>query len=546
MTYERKARKRRKDMKKLFTLLAVGALVLSMAAVGSATTLEVNIYGASAQFNFWSAMAQNYLTTGPAGCTGGYGDNTTSGYSPSPSSTYHGAKYFIAEATGPCASWTGVASTDVFRIRVGAYDSSDGIQSVASGGTTNPLDYLGCTGHQRTLLTAYLGSSSATNVTSNLGCFDVHLGAADVNGSSVIQTTEGQLDGPAGPASPDMVGTIDLGNLTAPSQFVSPSIVPQDTCTNSALDLIDHHPFIVPFAFYANISAGGSDNLANHLAGLCTSGSTGCSSVTTTFCPPGSTSNCVTKNLTNGALPGAGVSLTQTMVEDIFSRKVTDWSTYFPTMESTPIILCMRVAGSGTMATFDAGVMRTNGNESAWPGTDFTISGSDVWFNNTSGDMLNCINGVATAVPSNAPSGSGAIGFIDADTSISSATNTFGPLYFDGQLPIAQNIQYGLYDRFWTLEHIFEANSTISPDWVGNTSSNGKWVNYDAGYPNDAIDGTDGMLTWGATQLPPSRSPYYVLSGSMKVHKANDFAYPPIRPGYSNTGGTYGVGPCYE
>ena len=534
-------------MKKLFTLLAVGALVLSMAAVGSATTLEVNIYGASAQFNFWSAMAQNYLVNGPAGCTGGYGDNTTSGYSPSPSSTFHGAKYFIAEASGPCAAFTGVTSTDVFRIRVGAYDSSDGIQSVASGGTTNPLDYLGCTGHQRTMLTAYLGSSSATNVTSNLGCFDIHLGAADVNGSTVIQTTQGQLDGPAGPASPDMVNGVDLGNILAPVDFVSPNIVPQQTCNSPTLNLEDHHPFIVPFAFYANISAGGSDNLANHLAGLCTSGTTGCSSVTTTFCPPGSTANCVTKNLTNGALLGSGgVSLTQTMVEEIFSQKVQDWSTYFPTMESTPIILCMRVAGSGTMATFDAGVMRTNGNESAWPGTDFTISGSDVWFNNTSGDMLNCINGVATAVPSNAPNGPGAIGFIDADTSITSATNTFGPLYFDGQLPIAQNIQYGLYDRFWTLEHIFEANSTISPDWVGNTSSNGKWVNYDAGYPNDAIDGTDGMLTWGATQLPPSRSPYYVLSGSMKVHKANDFAYPPIRPGYSNTGGTYGVGPCYE
>ncbi len=401
---------------------------------------------------------------------------------------------------------------------------------MASGGTTNPLDVTNCTGHQRTFLKAWLGSNLLTNVTGNLGCEDVHLGAADVNGSTVVQHTEGQLDGPAGPASPDLVNGVDLGDLFAPVNFVSPAVVPQKTCNGSSLNLIDNHPFIVPFGFFANISAGGGDNLANHLAGLCTAGTTGCSANTTTYCPPGITppnTACVTKNLTNGT-----VSLTQSMVEDIFAGRVTDWSTYFPTMSSTPIITCLRVAGSGTMATFDAGVMKTNDTTPGLPTQDYTQSGANVWFNNTSGDMMNCINGVGTVIPAGAPNGSGAIGFADADQSITSDTNTFGPIFFNGELPIAQNIEYGLYDRFWTLEHIFEPDTTIQSDWTS--------------YPVAAVSGPNGMLTWGATQLPPSRAPYYVLSGSMKAHKANDFAYPPLAGPYSNTGGTYGVGPCYE
>ena len=435
-------------MKKLTIALAV-ALVLSMAGIGAAATLEVNIYGASAQLNFWSSLASQYLTAGPPACHAEV-DNG-SGYSPT-GSLYHGAKYFIAEGQGPCAAWTGLTHAgDIFRIRVASYDSGDGIQSVASGGTTNPIDALGCLGHQRTQLMTFGGGNNV----GNLGCEDTHLGAADVNGSTIIQHTEGQLDGPQGPLSPDVVGGVNIGDLIAPSDFVSPAIVPQNTCTNTNLGLIDHHPIIVPFAFYANTGNG----LANNLAGLCTAGTLGCSANTVKFCDPNNAANCVTKNVTNGT-----TSITQAMIEDIFSGAVTDWDQFFPSMPSTPIIACMRTAGSGTMATFDAGVMSTNYITPGFPGQDWQISGGSnmVWFNNTTTDLMNCVNGIlpAVTVPPGAPNGSGSIGFADADQSLSTGCsgaacpNVFGPLYFNGQNPTAYNIEYGLYDRYWTSIHI--------------------------------------------------------------------------------------------
>ena len=57
-------------MKKLTMALAVGALTLSLAGIGSADT-DINIYGASAQVNFWAGLASTYLAD-PAGanCTG--------------------------------------------------------------------------------------------------------------------------------------------------------------------------------------------------------------------------------------------------------------------------------------------------------------------------------------------------------------------------------------------------------------------------------------------------------------------------------------------
>ena len=47
------------------------------------------------------------------------------------------------------------------------------------------------------------------------------------------------------------------------------------------------------------------------------------------------------------------------------------------------------------------------------------------------------------------------------------------------------------------------------------------------------------MLTWGVTHLPTTKAPYWVLSPNMKVHKLNDFSYPPQVGGYL-------ANQCYE
>ncbi len=137
-------------MKKLMIALAVGAMVLSMAGIGSAVT-EINIYGASAQTTFWSSFAQAWIED-PAG--GGCPANTTS-FSPGNGKTYspadaapvyfHGAKYFIAtNYNSTCIDSTGMI------VRVAAYDSEDGVQSAL--GNANNMDVSGCPASERTLL----------------------------------------------------------------------------------------------------------------------------------------------------------------------------------------------------------------------------------------------------------------------------------------------------------------------------------------------------------------------------------------------------------
>ena len=327
-------------MKKFaIALAAVGALTLSMAGVSSAAVpnpLDLNLYGASAQYNFWSVEAASWLeasvANGGAGCAAA--NVTTKSFTPSdgtPSGVYyHGSKYFIATGTG-CGLNHGTVN-----IRVGTYDSADGIQAVI--GNTNVIDVNGCLGNQRTQL--------ISTANTNLGCFSTTLGASDVDGLSVVETTTGQLDGPKGPAAGTTITgsdgqSYDLGNWTAPANaYGAAGYTPVDTVSaNSAVN--DYHPLIVPFAFFANTS--------------------------------------LQSGLTN---------LTTAQVQEIFNGVVTDWKQFG--FSSSPVVLCMRVAGSGTYATFDNGVTSTNGTTNGLPTFDssplnggITAGAATVWLTTT-------------------------------------------------------------------------------------------------------------------------------------------------------------------
>ena len=292
-------------------------------------------------------------------------------------------------------------------IRVGSYDSADGIQSVI--GNTNVIDVKGCTGNKRTQLNSYLNNT--------LACFPTTLGSADVDGTTIIQTSQGRLDGPTGLTSPTLVTgsdgkTYDLGKWLAPADaYGALGYTPVDTTSANSL-VTDYHPVIVPFAFFANkdLAAVGDGLLA--------------------------------ANLTN---------LTTAQAEQIFSGNVKNWNQFgFP---AGAVTLCLRVAGSGTYGTFAAGVMKTNDVGPTLPTIDHSMLpvAPTTWFNNTTGDMMNCINSTP-----------GAIGFADADRA--NAASTFGPVAFNGVVPNATTIKNGLYDRFWSLEHIFELKTLSSTD----------------------------------------------------------------------------------
>jgi len=459
-------------MKRLMIALAVGALVLSMAGLASAT--DVNIFGASAQFNFWSAQAPAYLTSASgADCTGAV---TTANYVPSDNTPtgvyYHGAKYFIASASSCNAS---VVPDGTLTIRVGAYDSCDGIQAIL--GITNLTDVAGCTGNERAMPSS---TSSPTIVSGN--CYPITLGAADVDGTSIIESDiSTQLDGPKGPVSPTYGYTLpgstggtkinlDLGAWNAPAENYTLGWTPVDTTSPSSV-FVDYHPFVLPFGFFANkaIKTGDSSNL-------------------------------LAADLTN---------LTTNMVEEIFSGTATDWSQFGVapatcTGSNCPITICLRQPGSGTFGLFDNGVQSTNTVGPGLPSFDVT-GGTNAWFNNTSGDMMNCINSIP-----------GAIGFADADQG--NSADTFGPINFNGFSPTAvsgstsnPNVVNGLYDRFFSLEHIFEAKA--------NNPSNSHTV-------------IENMVSWSYVQANNPRKNVWVISNTMQWHKSADDVYPYATGGY--------------
>ena len=454
-------------MKKLASVLAIGALVVSMAGASLAANVDININGASAQSDFWSAVAVAFLTSAAgANCTGGTaGPITFTPADNTPSGVYwHGAKYVVVEGNGPCNF--GVAAGQKVTIRVGAYDSVDGVMSAL--GTTNPVDIMQCTGGNRVQLNNVAGGAGANNI----ACYPTTLGAADVNGSTIIQQSEGQFGGPAGPVSPINGFRILVGGAAGgaiPADLGDFSYTPPTIKTCGTAALTDHHPFIVPFAFFANTGAAAIGD------GL------------------------LAANLTN---------ITKTMAQQIFSGAVTDWHTFFPAIPAnTPITTCLRVAGSGTYATFDAAIMRTNGaTTTSLPTYDVAIGGTNAWFNNTSGQMFNCIS----TIP-------GAIGFADADKGLS--TNMYR-LPLNGVVPSAAAISNGTYDGFWTLEHIFE------PQGASRYS----------GYPTAAVNS---LVLWSKTNVPAGKAGYWVNSASMGFHKVSDFVSPPQI-------GPYVDGVCYE
>jgi ABC-type phosphate transport system substrate-binding protein len=486
-------------MKKLMIALAVGAFLLSMTGISSAT--DVNIYGASAQFNFWSNLATTWLTlpvaSGGAHCQTAPVTNAGASYSPADKTPagvyYHGAKYFVVTASQCDAS---VATDQKITIRVSAYDSEDGINAVL--GTTNLNDVYGCTKRQRMML-----NDNTNNADTNFGCYDVHLGASDVNGTTLIQSTQGQLDGPKGPTSVTVGDVLlaggvaggalpapDLGKWTAGAAGSDYPVVAQATCSNGTL--IDNHPFVDPFAFYVENDA---------------------------------------KTAGDGLLAANITNLTQGMVEQIFSGNVTDWHTFFPSIPAgSTITRCLRVAGSGTYATFDAGVMKTNGVGATLPSKDETYPpvSDHVWFNNTSGDMENCFS----TIP-------GAIGFIDASTGAYAGATQVS---FNGTAPTGANLQNGTYDRFWSLEHIFEPIFPLP----ANTGTFSDAENVAAGYANNYPSPTvSAMMNWAnnltawPAGLPAAYQTYWAIDTLMSVHKGTDFTYPPIA-------GAYVTGTCYE
>ncbi len=200
-------------MKKSIKTLAVAASVFAMAGTAHAANVDINIYGASAQYLFWNDTADNFLAS--KGCS-----NITQAQD---STKKHG----ITSGT----ACTGFGGNNV-TIRYSSKASFEAVRSTK--GTTNPD---GCpTAFERKM-------ASSVTAPNTLVCVPVTLGASDVAGESFVQESHGQKFGPLGGGPYDVV-----------------------LSGEDASGLASYNPLIVPFGFFVNQAVKADQCSANAAA----------------------------------------------------------------------------------------------------------------------------------------------------------------------------------------------------------------------------------------------------------------------------------------
>jgi hypothetical protein len=411
-------------MKKLLQGAVIGAAMFGLVGAASAATVNINIYGASAQHLFWNDAADNFLIA--QGCTNVAQDSFDS-------------KHGITRGT--CGS-------DTVYIRYSSKASFDGIYAVKGAVNTD-----GCpTAFERKMVDEascsdwVLGGTACTA----LKCQEVTIGASDVAGSSFVQESHGQLKGPNGG------GWVDR---TFPATGVDDS------------GLTPKQPVVVPFGFFANNTVTktkclGPDPLEptasahkavstwgyqcydpdedGHSAdcigyykcvgGTCSGGvNQGNSCSKATDCP-----DVALESTVCARIPLDNIS--RVMAVNIFSGQAWYWTDFGAWYNSDPIVACLRHAGSGTHSTMDWAVMRSAAAELyGWPlVTNESASDPTVWFNDGASDEMKCVNQLA-----------GAIGYADADQ-LEGTDNypNVHALKYNGVEPRRTKVRNGEYDFY--------------------------------------------------------------------------------------------------
>ena len=206
-------------------------------------------------------------------------------------------------------------------------------------------------------------------------------------------------------------------------------------------------------------------------------------------------------------------NITRMQAAQIFSGNAQYWTDFGSNFSVTgdpeaKIVACYRHAGSGTHATIDFAVIRGNG----WGTTLATQESTDppiTYFNDGSSDMMKCING------SGSWSGLGAIGYADADQSLSSYPNTKA-LKYNGEYGTRVNIRNGIYD-FWSVQWLYE--NPTAPEYA----TTHPWIS----------SGIHSAPGWGlmefaskAANVPSTKALYWAAKDEMNFMKASDQLYP--------------------
>ncbi len=422
--------------------LILGASVFVFAGAANAATY-VNLYGASAQFNFWTNYAPTMLHD--LGCAAGAQKfTTTDGNSgvaigtscpsslSSDNGTSDGIIYF---------SYTNKASWDGIDAVLGFYDLSNNA-SVANTCST---------GAERPVATCNNSSCSA-GVTYT--CQTINIGTSDVEASAFSQQSNGTQFGPANAGGPQLTRAFTQTNGSA---GISVSALPPSNHYQAAGS--SHKiqqpetPIAYPFSFYVN--PGVKSYTCTSVVGTAYFVGSDCADDAQCGGTAGGHTNCTSGTINN---------LTRLQVVGLFSGIIADWSNFGASYPAQPVTLCMRHAGSGTSATLDWGIMEGNGWENGlaqYENRANTASPPYIYFNDGTGDLRNCLKWANGDTSFSVTQGydalatgeqGGAVGYMDSDNA---NTTDYVQVKFNGVYANRLAMHDGIYDNFWTINRMY-------------------------------------------------------------------------------------------
>ena len=507
----------------------VAATMIAGAGAASAATRTIDIYGASAQFNLWTAVAPSFLDT-TAAChnQAGVANSSNSNTAVSNYGTFHGYN---------CTNYGG----DDIIIRVASKASYDGVWALkgvcdpeqrgthyvagtncttapdvgASGGNNESQGLLSCANANQRYFVADWSANT-------IACETVNIGATDVDANYIIQTSHGNKTGwnQAG-------GWIDRVFTDKPPYFgytgiANASIEP--VIDPSGLDFAN--PVVVPFSFFVNKLVTTTKCDGGLRAGeICTNASLDAHN-NSYDCPltmPNFTTGAAGTFTTCGAASGAASTITNVsrlQAELIYTSQIYDWTDFSEAYPASLMaIACARHAGSGSRANFSLDVLgKWLAGAEINTESNIATGGPFDFFQDGTGDELNCVNGPTAAANFyyNYRSSWGGIGYADADNKENTTAGTqtlkyanILPVMYNGVWPTRVNIRDGIYDDFWGAQFSYMNSADYQRNEVQDLIT----------FASDPVK---------ITGLPSNRGLYYATSAEMNVTKADPSQYPTL------------------
>jgi hypothetical protein len=461
---------------KIYRIALMGILAgLVLAAVGTARAeTDINMWGCSAEFFLWSTMNSGTATPTTSGTPNFLGDSVANGGMACTSVTYAFdsalTNVFWAQGSG-CRTDIG-DGTGIVNIKIGYKTSNDAIwsimgeadpEAVAAGTQCNSTIGTGVTTYMRPLPSGTAPPSGNTLpypiTPTTSSCQTITMGMSDEGAAYFTQTSFGNQYGAClkSGSSCSSANNVICRTFGPSGTYCIDGGTPAEPVP-SAAGLAYYNPIADPTAFYVNKAV---------TEGVCSGGTTpGDMCGSSSDCGTGGTCNVAT--LTN---------ISRMMAAQIFTGSVSNWNDFGGGFPNLPIWACMRHTGAGTNITFDYAVM---GDSHNWLPSGYTsmlntdaiqsgvspsgtgaLLGPWVYFYDTIGSQLNCVNGIVdNTSAANGFSAIGAIGYTDADRSTSLASHT-AMVNYNNVIPSRRNVRNGLYD-FWSKNYIYY-NPTTYP-----------------------------------------------------------------------------------